>query len=203
MRTLTLAAISALTLSTGLISIAPAYASSLGSNQPSFQVAQRSTNLNNAEETCTDRAEARGLRVQEVLSITPVSGGAEVRMRVGQRQQGYYTVGCDYSSGTGEVQLYRLEGEDTNRTEQYDNNSNWRNSYSSEIRNRSDAESIARRVVGDQLGIDNPLSDVVRIDDVNRTNNNQTWEVEGRVNGAPFVVRLRASDASVLGFDLR
>ena len=198
----TVAALSALTLLTSLTGLAPAEAFSLGSDRSSFQVAQRSTNLNNAAEVCTDQAEARGLRVQDVLSVTPVAGGAEVTMRVGQRQQNSYTVGCDYSNNTGQVQLYRLEGENTNRTEQYDNDSTWRNSYAGEIRSRSDAESVARQVGGNQLNRDTPFSNLVRIDDVDR-DGNQSWEVKGRANGAPFVVRLRASDASVLDFDLQ
>lgn len=101
----------------------------------------------------------------------------------------------------------------------YDRDSNWyedddryndqqgRYDDSSVVRNGSDAEYIAREVVGDQLGIRDPYSDVVRIDEVhrqaNRQSSNRDWIVEGRANGAPFVVKIRSSDAYILDFELR
>lgn len=142
--------------------------------------------------------------MREVLSIEPVAGGAEVQMQVSQRQSSSFVVGCDYSSGTGNVELYRLEGVERNDPDSNSDSSDWRRSYSdgSSVRNQNEAEEIARAVVGQQLGIRDPYSDVVRIDDVDRTDSNRAWEVKGRVNGAPFVVRIRSSDAYVLGFDL-
>lgn len=70
------------------------------------------------------------------------------------------------------------------------------------VRNEGDAEYIAREVIGDQLGIRDPYSDVVRIDDVHRQSSERDWIVEGRVNGAPFMVKIRSSDASILDFEL-
>jgi len=199
MRTFVLAAVSSLTLTTGL-AVLPVRASTFVGDS-SFQLAQR-RGLGDAAEVCTEQAEDRGLRVREILSVEPVAGGAEVQMQVSQRQGGSsFVVGCDYSSGTGNVQLYRLEGVD--RSDR-DDDSDWRRTYSngSSVRSQSDAEDVARAVVGQQLGIRDPYSDVVRIDDVDRTEGDRAWEVKGRVNGAPFVVRIRASDAYVLGFDL-
>jgi len=87
------------------------------------------------------------------------------------------------------------------------NNRQERGSNSVGVRNGRDAEYIAREAVGDQLGIGDPYSDIVRIDDVhrqaNRQSNNRDWIVEGRVNGAPFVVKIRSSDAYILDFELR
>lgn len=199
MRTLVLAAVSSLTLTTGLAAL-PARAS-IGFNDASFQLAQRRS-LGDAEEVCTEQAEDRGLRVREILSIEPVAGGAEVQMQVSQSGGGSFVVGCDYSSGTGNVQLYRLEGAD--RSIRNDDDQDWRRTYSegSSVRSQSAAEDVARAVVGQRLNIRDPYSEVVRIDDVDRTDGDRAWEVKGRVNGAPFVVRIRASDAYVMGFDL-
>lgn len=81
--------------------------------------------------------------------------------------------------------------------------SDWQGRYydSDGIRDDDDAEDIARAVVGDQLGLD-PYSEVVRIDEINQESRYCNWRVEGRVNGAPFIVRIRASDGYVLGFEL-
>lgn len=85
-----------------------------------------------------------------------------------------------------------------------DRHDNWQGDFSdsSSVRSEGDAEEIARGVVGDQLGIRDPYSDVVRIDDVHRESGERNWIVEGRANGAPFVVKIRSSDASVLDFEL-
>jgi hypothetical protein len=82
--------------------------------------------------------------------------------------------------------------------------SNWQGRFqtSAGVRDEGYAEQVARAVVGDQLGIDNPYSDIVRVDLVRRESRGRNWIVEGRVNGAPFVVRIRSSDAYILGFDL-
>ena len=58
-------------------------------------------------------------------------------------------------------------------------------------------------MVGDQLGIDQPNSSVVKIDDIQRENGDRSWTVEGRANGAPFVVQIRANDGYVQDFQLR
>lgn len=89
--------------------------------------------------------------------------------------------------------------------EQYDNRyDEWQgDSSSSSVRDEGDAEYIARGVVGDQLGIRDPYSDVVQIDDVHRESRQRDWIVQGSVNGAPFVVKIRSSDARVLDFELR
>ncbi|WP_088891839.1 hypothetical protein [Leptolyngbya ohadii] len=210
MKTFVLAAVSSLTLTTSFAVLpvrASVWISSSGfspsSQDTPFQLAQR-RGLGDAQEVCVEAAEDRGLRVREVLSIEPVAGGAEVQMQVSQRQSSSFVVGCDYSSGTGNVELYRLEGVERNDPDSNSDSSDWRRSYSdgSSVRNQNEAEEIARAVVGQQLGIRDPYSDVVRIDDVDRTDSNRAWEVKGRVNGAPFVVRIRSSDAYVLGFDL-
>jgi hypothetical protein len=86
----------------------------------------------------------------------------------------------------------------------YPGNDNWQGGShrSTGVRDEGYAEQIARAVVGDQLGIDDPYSDIVRVDLVRRESRDRNWIVEGRVNGAPFVVRIRSSDAYILGFDL-
>jgi hypothetical protein len=89
--------------------------------------------------------------------------------------------------------------------DQYDDATNdWqgRNSDSFSVRSEAEAESVARRMVGDQLGIRDPDSEVVRIDDIRRESNAQDWIVEGSANGAPFVIKIRSRDASILDFDL-
>jgi hypothetical protein len=167
-------------------------------NSTAFQVAQSSR----AEQTCLSAARDRGLRVQDVVSVNEHSGGAEVIMEV--RGRNTSQVGCNYSSATREVELYEIEdgynSRDDNNDDDDDDN-NWQNQYGGgDVRSRSSAESIAREVVGDQLGIDDPYSSVVRIDDIQQEN--RSWVVEGRANGAPFIVRLRA-DGSVQDFQLR
>jgi hypothetical protein len=110
----------------------------------------------------------------------------------------------DYRYGDRSDDRYNDRYQRNDRHSDYQDDWQRRFQTSSGIRDESDAESIARAVVGDQLGIDDPYSEVVRIDLVRRESgrSNRHWIVEGRVNGAPFVVRIRSSDAYVLGFDL-
>jgi hypothetical protein len=86
----------------------------------------------------------------------------------------------------------------------YPSTDNWQERFytASGVRDETYAEQIARAVVGDQLGLENPYSDIVRIDLVRRESRDRNWIVEGRVNGAPFAVRIRSNDAYILGFDL-
>ena len=164
-----------------------------------------------AEQTCVSAARDRGLRIVDVTAVNETSGGAEVIMEVQQGRNGSSSVGCDYSNATQNVELYRIEGNNgsssnngnyNNGNYNNGNGDGWRNQQSGNgIRNQSDAESIARQAVGEQLGIDNPNSSVVRIDDVQR-NGDRDWVVEGRANGAPFKVRLRSDDGSVQDFQL-
>ena len=166
-----------------------------------------------AEQTCVSAARDRGLQVVDVTAVNETSGGTEVIMQVQQRRNGSSSVGCDYSNATHDVELYRIEdngssNNDRNNNGSYNNGSNngrsndgWQNQSGNSIRNQSDAESIARQAVGDQLGIDNPNSSVVHIDDVQR-NGDREWIVEGKANGAPFKVRLRSDDGSVQDFQL-
>ncbi|NJR65172.1 MAG: hypothetical protein HC772_07375 [Leptolyngbyaceae cyanobacterium CRU_2_3] len=168
---------------------------------PTFQIAQSSR----AEQTCVSAARDRGLRVQDIVSVNEYSGGAEVIMEVRQNRNGSSRIGCDYSSATRDVELYEIEDDydSSSDNNNNDDNSNWQNQYGNgDVRSRNSAESIAREVVGDQLGIDEPYSSVVKIDTVQRENNNRSWVVEGRANGAPFVVRIRANDGSVQSFQL-
>ncbi|HEY9639221.1 MAG TPA: hypothetical protein V6C57_01990, partial [Coleofasciculaceae cyanobacterium] len=72
---------------------------------PAFQVAQSSR----AEQTCVAAARDRGLRVQDVVSVNEHSGGAEVIMEVRQGRNNSSQVGCDYSSATRDVELYKIE----------------------------------------------------------------------------------------------
>lgn len=85
-----------------------------------------------------------------------------------------------------------------------DRNNDWQEqSYNqSGVRSEGDAEDIARGFVGDQLGIRDPYSEVVQIDEVHRESRERDWVVEGSANGAPFIVRIRSSDASILDFEL-
>lgn len=155
-----------------------------------------------AEQTCVSAARDRGLQVVDVTAVNETSGGAEVIMEVQQRRNGSSSVGCDYSNATHDVELYRIEDNGSSNNNRNSNNDGWQNQYSGNgIRNQSDAESIARQAVGDQLGIDNPNSSVVHIDDVQR-NGDREWIVEGKANGAPFKVRLRSDDGSVQDFQL-
>jgi hypothetical protein len=155
-----------------------------------------------AEQTCVSAARDRGLQVVDVTAVNETSGGAEVIMEVQQRRNGSSSVGCDYSNATHDVELYRIEDNGRSNNDRNSNNDGWQNQYSgSSIRSQSDAESAARQAVGDQLGIDNPNSSVVHIDDVQR-NGDREWVVEGKANGAPFKVRLRSDDGSVQDFQL-
>ena len=158
-----------------------------------------------AEQTCVSAARDRGLQVVDVTAVNETSGGAEVIMEVQPRRNGSSSVGCDYSNATHDVELYRIEDNGSSNNDRNSNNSRnndgWQNQSGNSIRNQSDAESIARQAVGDQLGIDNPNSSVVHIDDVQR-NGDREWIVEGKANGAPFKVRLRSDDGSVQDFQL-
>jgi hypothetical protein len=173
--------------------------------QPVLQIAQSSR----AEETCTSEVRDRGLRILDILETNDHSGGTEVIMRV-SRSDNEYTVGCDYSDSSRNVELYRIEdnsnSRDRNDRFETDNgnsgdrfNRGDRNG-SSRVGDRQAAENIAREAVGDQLGIDDPYSDIVEIKNVERSN--QNWVVEGEANGAPFRVRIRSSDASIEDFQL-
>ena len=171
-----------------------------------------------AEQTCVSAARDRGLQVVDVTAVNETSGGAEVIMQVQQRRNGSSSVGCDYSNATHDVELYRIEDNGNSNNDRNNNgssnngynggynggrnsNDGWQNQSGNSIRNQSDAESIARQAVGDQLGIDNPNSGVVHIDNVQR-NGDREWIVEGKANGAPFKVRLRSDDGSVQDFQL-
>jgi hypothetical protein len=171
------------------------------SSRPEFptpsiiQVAQ-----SRAEDVCTSEVRDRGLQVEDVVETNEHSGGVEVIMRVSRRGDDY-TVGCDYSSSTRDVELYRIEDryEDDRGGDRFSRDG--RNDRGGdEVRDRQDAESIARDAVRDQLGISNADSDIVEINDVQRENRN--WVVEGEANGAPFRVQIRASDGSVDDFEL-
>jgi hypothetical protein len=165
-----------------------------------FQPAQMAQS-SRAESTCTSEVRDRGLRVVDILETNEHSGGTEVMMRV-NRSGDEYTVGCDYSDSSGNVELYRIDDNNRDRSDRFENNnsnSGDRNG-SDRVRDRQDAERIARDAVGDQLGIDDPNSDIVEINDVQR--NNQNWVVEGAANGAPFRVRIRSSDGSIDDFQL-
>lgn len=164
-----------------------------------FQVARS----RDAEEVCVNRAEDRGLRVDDVLSVNDHSGGAEVIMRA--RQNGNsITIGCDYSSANDSVELYRLES--GSRSRSYDDRRSddsryyQRSSNDGSVRNEDDAENVARSALGDQLGIRNPYSNVVKIDDIRRETG--SWAVFGRANGAAFEMHIRASDATVTRLEL-
>lgn len=175
--------------------------------QPVLQIAQSSR----AEETCTSEVRDRGLRAVDILETNDHSGGTEVVMRV-SRSGDEYTVGCDYSESSRNVELYRIEDDNRDRNDRFDNNNGNDNGNSGDrfnrgdrngsdrVGDRQDAENIARDAVGDQLGIDDPYSDIVEIKDVTRTN--QNWVIEGEANGAPFRVRIRSSDASIEDFQL-
>ncbi len=172
--------------------------------QPVLQIAQSS---GRAEDTCTSAVRDRGLRVVDVLETNEHSGGTEVTMRV-SRSGDEYTVGCDYSDSSRNVELYRIEDSSRNSGDRFENNNdnsgdrfNRGDSNSSDrVGDRQEAENIAREAVGNQLGIDNPNSDIVEIKGVER--NNQNWVVEGEANGAPFRVRIRSNDGSIQDFQL-
>ncbi|MBD3883554.1 hypothetical protein IFO70_17440 [Phormidium tenue FACHB-886] len=190
MRSITLSALGTLAIAASLALGATASSAS----EPGVLVSQSSR----AEQTCVTAARGRGLQVVDITSVNEYSGGAEVIMEVRQGRNSS-SIGCDYSSATRDVELYRIED---NYGNDDDNDNDWQNQYSGDdIRSERDAESIARRVVGQQLGIDDPYSSVVRIDEVQRENGDRDWVVEGRANGAPFVVRLR-EDGSVQDFQL-
>jgi hypothetical protein len=110
-----------------------------------------------------------------------------------------------YSHPSDDWSNHRSQGRyDDRYNTSYPSNDNWQAQFhtSAGVRDEGYAEQIARSVVGDQLGIDDPYSDIVRVDLVRRESRDRNWIVEGRVNGAPFVVRIRSSDAYILGFDL-
>jgi hypothetical protein len=145
--------------------------------------------------------------VVDILETNDYSGGTEVVMRV-SRSGDEYTIGCDYSDSSRNVELYRIENDSRDRNDRFERdnddsgdrfNRGDRNG-SERVGDRQAAENIARDAVGDQLGIDDPYSDIVEIKDVERTN--QNWVVEGEANGAPFRVRIRSSDASIEDFQL-
>ena len=172
--------------------------------QPGLQIAQSGR----AEETCVSEVRDRGLRVVDILETNDHSGGTEVIMRVNRRGD-EYTVGCDYSDSSRNVDLYRIEDDRRDRNDRFesDNGSNSGDRFnrgdsnsSDRVGDRQDAENIARDAVGDQLGIDDPYSDIIEIKEVEH--DNRTWVVEGEANGAPFRVRIRSSDASVEDFQL-
>ena len=156
----------------------------------------------NAEWVCVDAVQHEGYRVNEILRVNSFSGGQEVVMAVQSRRE-TLVVGCDYATNTGEVSLYRLEEPSYNPLSR-NSGGNWQGRFYQANGVRSDraAADIARAVVGEQLGIDDPYSNVVQIDRVRQDARYQNWVVEGRVNGAPFVVQIRDSDAYILGFDL-
>jgi hypothetical protein len=167
---------------------------------PEFQIAQ----IDRAEDVCTDRVRDRGLEVEDVLETNEHSNGVEVIMRVSRRGD-EYTVGCDYSSSSRDTQLYRIENDRNNRNDRYeddfgDNNNDRFYRRGESVGDRREAERIARDAVGDQLGIDNPDSEIVEIKEVQQEN--RTWIVEGEANGAPFRVQIRRSDGSVEDFQL-
>jgi hypothetical protein len=163
--------------------------------RPEFQIA-----ASRAEDTCESQVRDRGLRVVDVVETNEHSGGVEVIMRVSRRGD-EYTVGCDYSSSSGDVELYRIEDDRGGRGDRFESDNGDRNDRGNgAVGDRQEAESIARDEVGDQLGIDDPDSDIVEINDVQRENRN--WIVEGEANGAPFRVQIRASDGSVQDFQL-
>jgi hypothetical protein len=149
-----------------------------------------------AQETCVDAAEQQGLRVTDVVEQNDYSGGSEVILRGRNRNQAF-TVGCDYAENTGQVQLYRLEGRDNGRDDSSENwddrDGNRSDDRYGEVRDRGDAERVARREIEQQLGVDAD-SDVIEIDQARSSN--RSWYVEGNVNGAPFEVRIR-QDGSV------
>jgi len=217
MKPFTLSTFATLALTTGLTAFAAPGWSAEPSSQ-TIQIAQTQVAQNSrAERTCTDAASDRGLQVIDVLSVNSYSGGAEVIMEIRRSRNNTYQVGCDYSSATRQVELYEIQdsnsssggrdddyNDDDYNDDDYSDDDNWQNQYGGDsVRNRSDAESIARQVVGDQLGIDEPDSSIVRIDDIQRENGNRSWTVEGRANGAPFVVQIRANDGYVQDFQLR
>lgn len=198
-----LSTLTAITLATGSSPLSPVQDvhSEMNHNPNRFQVAQTSR----AERVCTDAVEDEGYRVTEILETNSFSGGVEVVMEVSRRGS-TRVVGCDYSDNTRAVELYEVEGyrSEDDRYAYGDSDESWQNQFydPNGVRDRSYAEDLAREVVGQQLGIDDPYSDVVRIDEVRRESSNRNWVVEGRANGAPFVVTIRADDAYILGFEV-
>lgn len=196
-----LSTLTAITLTTGITLLAtPARSEILGNN---WQIAQDS---NRAERTCTEAVEDEGYRVNDILDTNIFSGGAEVVMEVSRRGN-TKVVGCDYSNNSRDVELYELEGynDDDDRYGLSNNDDDsWQNQFydSDGVNDRGYAEDIAREVVGQQLGIDDPYSDIVEIDEVRRESNDRNWVVEGKANGAAFVVRIRADDAYITEFSV-
>jgi hypothetical protein len=178
----------------------PTTANSSVKFQPPLQIA-----ASRAEDVCESELRDRGLQVEDVSETNDHSGGTEVILRVSRRGDDY-TIGCDYDDSSRNVELYRIEDDrrDSRRDDRFGRGSNsddrFDRSGSGSVSNRQEAERIARDEVGDQLGIDDPYSDIVDIQSVDR--NNRDWIVEGEANGAPFRVRIRSSDASVEDFQL-
>ena len=197
-----LSTLTAITLTTGITLLATPARSEIVGN--SWHIAQAD---NRAERTCIDAVEDEGYRVDEILDTTTFSGGAEVVMEVNRRGD-TRVIGCDYSNNSRDVELYELEGynDDDDRYGLNDDNDrdSWQNQFydADGVNDRSYAEDIAREVVGQQLGIDDPYSDIVEIDEVRRESNNRNWVVEGEANGAPFVVRIRVDDAYITEFSV-
>ncbi|NJO40881.1 MAG: hypothetical protein HC769_07810 [Cyanobacteria bacterium CRU_2_1] len=164
-----------------------------------------------AEDACIDAVEEEGYEVDDILSSNSFSGGEEVILEVSDRSD-VLVVGCDYADSTGDVELYVIEdeqylNEDDDDDDEYgydDSDEDWRNQFydSDGVSDRGYAEDIARELVGDQLGINDPYSDVVEIDNVSRESggDDRAWLVEGSANGAPFQVLIRADDAYILDF---
>lgn len=197
-----LSTFTAITLLSGLSSLV-APTRTLAAIPSTFQIAQSSSR---AEQTCTNAVEDRGYRVNDILDTNTFSGGAEVVMEVSRRGN-TKVVGCDYSDNTRDVELYEMEGYRSGESDHHvygDSDESWQNQFydSNGVRDRGYAEDIAREVVGQQLGIDDPHSDVVEIDEVRRDSGDRSWRVEGKANGAAFEMRIRASDAYIEEFNV-
>lgn len=170
--------------------------------QAQFSPAQQ-PQTRTAEQACTSALWHQGYSVNEIVEATSFAGGRELIMVV-QNQRETIVVGCDYATATGEVSLYRLDDTRYNRRNDRPFEQDWQNQYYHRfgVRHERHAADIARSVVSQQLQLSDPYASILRIDRVSQPSSQQTWVVEGRVNGAPFVVQIRASDAYILGFDL-
>jgi hypothetical protein len=168
---------------------------------PSFAQRTNGTLLadSRAENTCVDAAEDQGLRVLDVLEQNDYAGGTEVIMRVrGRSGSASYNLGCDYASNSRDVELYRINDREFDRDNSRDFDDDDRRS-GREVRDRQEAESIARQAIEDQLGVESN-SEVIKIEETRSGDRN--WRVRGRVNGAPFEVLIRASNGEVEDFRL-
>lgn len=179
-----------------------------GLSFPFFPASQNSSDWeggSRAERVCVNALESRGFRVTDVLERNDFTGGSEIILRVRERNSSY-AIGCDYADRTGEVQLYQLQGYgnrydddyDDDRYDDYDDDDSY--NRGGRVGNRREAETIARRAIEDQLGVD-ANSEVIEIDEAER--NNRRWKVTGNVNGAPFEIKIRSEDGSVEDFELR